>query len=42
MVSRAGLRKARFRGLARVDLAFTVVAACNLVRRPKLLTGTSP
>ena len=34
----AGLRQTRFRGLARVDLAFTFAAtAYNLVRLPKLL-----
>jgi hypothetical protein len=34
----AGLKKTRFRGLARVDLAFTfATAAYNLVRLPKLL-----
>jgi transposase len=39
----AGLRKTRFRGLARVDLAFTFVAvAYNLVRLPRLLAGASP
>jgi transposase len=39
----AGLRKTRFRGLARVDLAFTFVAAAyNLVRLPRLLAGASP
>jgi transposase len=39
----AGLRKTRFRGLARVDLAFTFVAAAyNLVRIPRLLAGASP
>ncbi|MET4702131.1 transposase [Constrictibacter sp. MBR-5] len=39
----AGLRKARFRGRARVDLAFTFAAAAyNLVRLPKLLAGASP
>ena len=39
----AGLRKTRFRGLARVDLAFTFVAAAyNLVRMPRLLAGASP
>jgi hypothetical protein len=39
----AGLRKTRFRGLARVDLAFTFAAAAyNLVRLPKLLAGASP
>ena len=41
-ISRAGLREARFRGLARVDLAFTLAVACDLVRLPKLLAGTSP
>jgi hypothetical protein len=36
----AGLKKVRFRGLARVDLAFTFVAAAyNLVRLPRLLAG---
>ena len=39
----AGLRKTRFRGLARVDLAFTFAAAAyNLVRLPRLLAGASP
>jgi transposase len=39
----AGLKKTRFRGLARVDLAFTFAAAAyNLVRRPRLLAGASP
>ena len=39
----AGLTKTRFRGLARVDLAFTLAAAaCNLVRLAKLLAATSP
>jgi transposase len=39
----AGLRKTRFRGLARVDLAFTFAAAAyNLVRLPKLWAGASP
>ena len=39
----AGLRKARFRGLPRIDPAFTFAAAAyNLVRLPKLLAGTSP
>ncbi|MEX0758373.1 MAG: IS5 family transposase, partial [Tistlia sp.] len=39
----ACLRKTRFRGRARVDLAFTfATAAYNLVRLPKLLTGASP
>ena len=39
----AGLRKTRFRGLARVDLAFTFVAAAyNLVRLPRLLAGATP
>jgi transposase len=39
----AGLRKTRFRGRARVDLAFTFAAAAyNLVRLPKLLAGASP
>jgi transposase len=39
----AGLKKTRFRGLARVDLAFTfATAAYNLVRLPKLLAGASP
>jgi IS5 family transposase len=39
----AGLGKTRFRGLARVDLAFTFAAAAyNLVRLPKLLAGASP
>ena len=36
----AGLRKTRFCGLARVDLAFTFAAAAyNLVRLPRLLAG---
>jgi transposase len=39
----AGLKKTRFCGLARVDLAFTFAAAAyNLVRLPKLLAGASP
>jgi transposase len=39
----AGLRKTRFRGLARVDLAFTFAAAAyNLVRLPRLLAGALP
>ena len=39
----AGLKKTRFRGLARVDLAFSFAAAAyNLVRLPKLLAGVSP
>jgi IS5 family transposase len=39
----AGLKKTRFRGLARVDLAFTFAAAAyNLVRLPKLLAGAPP
>jgi len=39
----AGLKKTRFRGRARVDLAFTFAAAAyNLVRLPKLLAGASP
>jgi transposase len=39
----AGLKKTRFRGLARVELAFTFVAAAyNLVRLPRLLAGASP
>jgi len=39
----AGLRKTRFRGLARVDIAFTFAAAAyNLVRLPRLLAGASP
>ncbi|EDP64065.1 hypothetical protein BAL199_05704 [alpha proteobacterium BAL199] len=34
----AGMRKTRFRGRERVDLAFTFAAAAyNLVRLPKLL-----
>ena len=38
----AGLKKTRFRGLARVDLAFTFAAAAyNLVQLPKLLAGAS-
>ena len=33
-----GLRRMRLRGLARIGSAFTLrVAACNLVRLPKLL-----
>lgn len=39
----AGLKKTRFRGLARVDLAFTFAAAAyNLVRLPKLLAEAPP
>ena len=39
----AGLRKTRFCGLARVDLAFTFAAgAYNLVRLPRLLAGALP
>lgn len=38
----AGLRKARLRRLARVDLAFTLATAYNLVRPPELWAGTSP
>jgi hypothetical protein len=39
----AGLKKTRFRGLARVDLAFTFAAAAyNLVRLRKLLAGAPP
>jgi len=39
----AGLRKTRFRGLARVDLAFTFAAAAyNLVRLRRLLAGAPP
>jgi transposase len=39
----AGLKKTRFRGLARVDLAFTFAAAAyNLMRLPRLLAGASP
>jgi hypothetical protein len=39
----AFLRKTRFRGLARVDLAVTfVAAAAHLVRLPRLLAGASP
>jgi transposase len=39
----AGLKKTRFRGLARVDIAFTFAAAAyNLVRLPRLLAGASP
>ncbi|SMF66100.1 Transposase [Tistlia consotensis] len=39
----ACLRKARFRGRARVDPAFTFAAAAyNLVRLPRLLAGVSP
>jgi hypothetical protein len=38
----AGLRKTRFRGLARVDWAFTFAAAAyNLVRAPKLIQAAS-
>ena len=38
----AGL-KARFCGLARVDLAFTFATpACNLLRLPGLWAGASP
>jgi hypothetical protein len=38
----AGQAKTRFRGLERVDLAFTFVAAAyNLVRLPKLLAGSA-
>ena len=38
----AGLRKTRFCGLARVDLAFTFAAAAyNLVRLPKLLADAA-
>ena len=38
----AGLRKIRHRGLARVGWVVTLTAAaCNLVRLPKLLAGTS-
>lgn len=39
----AGQRKTRFRGRARVDLAFTFAAAAyNLVRLPKLLAQAPP
>lgn len=39
----AGLRKTKFRGRERVDLAFTFAAAAyNPVRLPKLLAGASP
>ena len=39
----AGLRKTKFRGLERVDLAFTFAAAAyNLVRLPKLLACALP
>ena len=39
----AGLKKTRFRGRARVDLAFTFAAAAyNLVRLPRLWAGASP
>jgi transposase len=39
----AGLKKTRFCGLARVDLAFTFAAAAyNLVRLRRLLAGASP
>jgi len=39
----AGQHKTRFRGLARVDQAFTFAAAAyNLVRLPKLMAGASP
>ncbi len=39
----AGLRKARHRGLAKVDWQFTfAMAAYNLVRLPKLLGATTP
>ncbi|HEX5847432.1 MAG TPA: IS5 family transposase [Rhodoplanes sp.] len=39
----AGLRKTRFRGLERVDWAFTCAAAAyNLVRLPKLLAEAPP
>jgi hypothetical protein len=38
----AGLRKTKFRGLARVDWAFTFAAAAhNLIRAPKLI-GAAP
>ena len=38
----AGQAKTRFRGLKRVDLAFTFAAAAyNLVRLPKLLAGSA-
>lgn len=35
----AGLRKTRFCGLPRADLAFTA-AACDLVQQPKLLAAS--
>lgn len=36
----AGLRKARHRGLAKIDWQFTfAMAACNLIRLPKLLAS---
>lgn len=39
----AGLRKARHRGLAKIDWQFTfAMAAYNLVRLPKLLSAASP
>ena len=39
----AGMRKTRFRGRERVDLAFTFAAAAyNLVRLPRLLAETPP
>lgn len=39
----AGLAQVKLRGLARVDFAFVLgLAACNLVRLPKLLPGASP
>lgn len=38
----AGLRKARHRGLPKIDRQFTfTMAAYNFVRRPKLLTATA-
>jgi hypothetical protein len=38
----AGMRKTKLRGLPKVDWAFTfAAAACNLVRRPKLLAHTT-
>jgi hypothetical protein len=39
----AGLRKMRHRGLAKVDWQFTLaMAACDLVRLPKLLAEAAP
>ena len=38
-----GCRQTRFRGLARVAMAFTLaLAACNLIRMPKLLAAAGP